>query len=170
MAHDHAGRLKRSAEEAAAAGLDALVVAPGPDLLYLSGYDAPPLERLTALVVRPDREAVLIVPALERLRAMGSLAGGLVEIEVWPAGSEPYDLVVGLVAGGGGAAGRGATATNVGVSDRLWSVHLLGLQRSLPAAGFVAGSAVLSRLRARKDEDEIELLRLAAVRTDEAFR
>src|SRR6266702_3843827 len=102
MAHDHAGRLKRSAEEAAAAGLDELVVA--------------------------------------------------------------------LVAGGGGAAGRGATATNVGVSDRLWSVHLLGLQRSLPAAEFVAGWAVLSRQRARKDEDEIELLQRDAVRTDEAFR
>src|SRR2546425_10909317 len=117
MAPDRAGRLKGRGGEGAGAGLAAVVVAPGPALLYLSGYDAPPLERLTALVVRPDREAVLIVPALERLRAMGSLAGGLGEIEGWPDGSEPDDLVVGLVPGGGGAAGRGATATHGGVSD-----------------------------------------------------
>jgi hypothetical protein len=35
----------------------ALVVAPGPDLRYLTGYDALPLERPTLLIVPADRRA-----------------------------------------------------------------------------------------------------------------
>lgn len=45
-------RMARAITRAAAAGLDALLVAPGPDLRYLTGYDALPLERLTCLVLR----------------------------------------------------------------------------------------------------------------------
>ena len=44
-------RLRRLAELAAARGTDLVLVAPGPDLRYLTGYDAKPLERLTCLVV-----------------------------------------------------------------------------------------------------------------------
>ena len=37
-ADDYAGRLSRAAAQAAAAGLTGLLVTPGPDLLYLTGY------------------------------------------------------------------------------------------------------------------------------------
>ena len=90
MSHDHAGRLARAAREAEAAGLDALLVAPGPDLVYLAGYDPPPLERLTALVLRPGAEPVLLVPELERPRAQASLAGSLVALERWGDGEDAY--------------------------------------------------------------------------------
>src|SRR5207302_6347530 len=68
MPHDHAERLARASRQAELAGLDAIVVAPGPDLMYLTGYGPPPLERLTALVVRPGTDPVLLVPTLERPR------------------------------------------------------------------------------------------------------
>jgi Xaa-Pro aminopeptidase len=46
-----ADRLSQAAHAAAAAGLTALLLTPGPDLRYLSGYDAHQLERLTCLVL-----------------------------------------------------------------------------------------------------------------------
>src|SRR2546422_267497 len=49
MGHDFAGRLGRAAQRVRDTGSAALVVAPGPDLMYLTGYDAPPLERLRAV-------------------------------------------------------------------------------------------------------------------------
>ena len=40
-------RMSRAKQAAAAAGLDAVLVTPGADLRYLTGYDAVQLERLT---------------------------------------------------------------------------------------------------------------------------
>ncbi len=158
MSHDHAGRLVRAARETDAAGLAALLVAPGPDLLYLAGYDPPPLERLTALVVRPGADPVLLVPELERPRAQASPAGSLVALDRWRDGEDAYAAVARLVPTG-----------RLGVSDRLWASHLLGLQTALGGSEFVPGSRVLSRLRARKDPGEIQLLSRAARAADEAF-
>ena len=46
-AADLADRLARARQAARAREVDALLVTPGPDLRYLVGYDAIPLERLT---------------------------------------------------------------------------------------------------------------------------
>ena len=80
MEHDYAGRLSKGRERTSEAGLDGLIVSPSPDLIYLAGYDAPLLERLTVLILRAASDPVLIVPELERLRAASSAAGRLVDI------------------------------------------------------------------------------------------
>ena len=59
-------RIQRVAQSLRDSGRDMLFVTPGADLLYLTGYRALPLERLTCLAVRDDGRAWLIVPALER--------------------------------------------------------------------------------------------------------
>jgi Xaa-Pro aminopeptidase len=159
MAFDHRSRLDRASSEVGEAGLDGLVVTPGPDLVYLAGYDPPPLERLTALVLRPHADPVLLVPELERPRAAASPAGDLVEIEGWPDGADPHTRVAGLLAGG----------RRLGLSERTWASHLLLLQRAMPGSEFVSGSRVLTSHRSRKDAEEIELLRRAAEAADAAF-
>jgi Xaa-Pro aminopeptidase len=55
-------RIKRAQQQAAEAGIDALLVTPSADLRYLTGYDATRLERLTALVIPTDGEPTLVVP------------------------------------------------------------------------------------------------------------
>ena len=158
--HDHAGRLRRAAEGASSTGIDALVVAPGPDLVYLSGYDAPPLERLTALVVRPGADPVMVVPKLERPRAEDSGAGLVAELVDWPDGDDPYAMVRSVLPD---------RLAAIGVSDRLWALHLLRLQEALPEAAFRSAAPVLAPLRAVKDEHEIELLQFVARAADRAF-
>jgi Xaa-Pro aminopeptidase len=159
VAFDYLQRLRRAAERTAEAGLDALVVAPGPDLQYLAGYDAPPLERLTALLVAPGVDPIMVVPELERLRAEGSPVGRAVHLEGWSDGDDPYALVRSRLPAGGSFA----------VSDRMWASHLIALQAGLPEATFGTASAILSPLRARKDQGEIHLLRRAARGADQAF-
>lgn len=153
-------RLARAAHEVERAGLDALLVTPSADLLYLTGYDPPTLPRLTCLVVRPGRDPVLLVPELEGARARHAPVGRSLEIVPWRDGDDPYDSACRLLPPAGMFA----------VSDRTWAVHVLGLERRLPDATFVAASPVLSALRATKDHDELELLARAARATDEAFR
>ena len=51
-------------------GVDVLLLSVGPDLPYLTGYEAMPLERLTMLVLPRDGDATLVVPALEAPRVV----------------------------------------------------------------------------------------------------
>lgn len=87
-------RLGRAQARTAAAGLDALLVTPGPDLRYLTGYDAVALERLTCLVLPATGDAVVVVPGLEQPAALASPLGALgVATLPWAETDDPYELV-----------------------------------------------------------------------------
>jgi len=64
---DRLQRARRSMEQS---GVDVLLVSVGPDLPYLAGYSAMPLERLTMLVVPRDGDATLVIPRLEAPRVV----------------------------------------------------------------------------------------------------
>jgi D-alanyl-D-alanine dipeptidase len=151
-------RLTRAGGTAGEVGLSAILVSPSADLVYLTGYDPPPLERLTCLVLRPDRDPVLVVPALEAPLAEGTGIGELAEITAWEETEDPHELVAGLVEG-----------DRAGCSDRMWALHLLRIQASRPECSFETASPVLAGLRAVKDVDELELLGRAARYADETF-
>jgi Xaa-Pro aminopeptidase len=158
VADPYRERLARAAERAGEAGLSAILVSPSADLVYLTGYDPPPLERLTCLVVRPERDPVLVVPALEAPLAEGTGAGELAEITAWEETDDPHRLVGEMVDG-----------DRVGCSDRMWAIHLLRLQAARPECSFEGASTVLAGQRAIKDPDELELLGRAARYADETF-
>lgn len=152
-------RMARAAEEAARRDMAALVITPSPDYRYLTGYEPPLLERLTALVIRPGADPVLVVPELEAPLAAASPVGGGVEVLSWRDGVDPYELTARLLWAGG----------EVGANDRMWASHLLELQRAAGGASFASAGAVLAPLRMRKDPEELELLSRAAHAADRAF-
>jgi Xaa-Pro aminopeptidase len=152
-------RMARAVEETERAGLRGLLVSPSADLLYLTGYDPPPLPRLTCLVLRPGSDPALLVPELERPRALQSPAASHLEVLSWRDGDDPYAHVARLVVAEGTHA----------VADRMWASHLLGLQGAVSGADFVPASRILARLRAVKDEEELGLLSRAARGADAAF-
>ena len=138
-------RMDRAADEAASQGFDALVIAPSPDLAYLTGYDPMPLERATLLVLRADRPPAMLVPELERPLAATSPAGASIELIGWVDGVDPYAVAAKLL----------PPDARVAVGDRCWSSHLLALQAALPGTTFSPASPVIGRLRAIKDDDEL---------------
>src|SRR6266536_3197613 len=115
-------RMSAAAAQVETAGLAGLLVTPSADLVYLAGYDPPPLERLTCLVLRPGAEPVLVVPELEKPRALASPTGSLVEVAAWPDGEDPYAMV-GRVLGGAGPADRVGLTPRVALTDRTLAVH-----------------------------------------------
>ncbi|HYN75265.1 MAG TPA: Xaa-Pro peptidase family protein [Candidatus Limnocylindria bacterium] len=145
-------RLTRARDLTAASGLDAMLVTPGPDLRYLSGYDAIPLERLTCLVLRPEKDPVIVVPLLEVPAAAASPLGAAgIEILSWGETDDPYARVASLVPG----------ARRVAVDDHMWAEKVLALREAMPAAEQSLAGTVLRELRMRKKPVEIEALAAA---------
>jgi Xaa-Pro aminopeptidase len=157
MTADVATRIQRVRTAMATAGLDGLVVTPSADLRYLTGYDAPALERLTALVVPVADDPVLVVPELELAEAERSPAA-LVGMHII-ATSETDDAYAAATACVG-------TAERIAVSDSMPARQLFECQRVLPNASFSPAGALLSTLRMRKGPDEIASLRRAAEAID----
>ncbi len=161
-----AQRLTDAAAAASAAGLDALLLTPGPDLRYVTGYDAHQLERLTCLVLPGAGDPVLLVPRLELPAAQASPAGRLgLELLPWDETDDPYALVAKRLSGLGGT-GAGA----VGLSDRMWALMVLALREALPGARQELASAALGPLRARKSPAEVAALRAAGSAIDRVHR
>lgn len=168
-------RLRAAQERIRAEDVAALLVGVGADLRWLTGYAAMPLERLTLLVLPSTGDPALIVPRLEiaPARLAPAVTAGFVRPVTWEETDDPFALVPGLVAGGGGrtassSTGRGADGTpgRLLVSDRLPAASLLRLQASFPATDFGLASRVLRELRMVKDAAEVELLRAAARAAD----
>ena len=156
---DFTARLRRAAGAAEAAGLDGLLVTPGPDLLYLTGYAPVAItERLTLLVVPVGGDPSLVVPKLERPDAEEAVGAGVLRLLDWTDGSDPYATAAPLLASG-----------RYAVSDSAWAMHLLGLQGLLPDTSYVAMTTALPMLRAIKDADELRRLAAAGAAADAAY-
>lgn len=134
-------------------GFDALLITPGSDLFYLTGYAALPLERLTCLVLPRDGAPTLVVPTLERPAADKALDDGL-GITVVDLG-ETADTTAEIRSLLGGAPGV------VAVDDHMWASRVLWLQGDVGARRVGLAGDVLAPLREIKDDYELEQLSLA---------
>src|SRR3990170_4052869 len=142
-------------------GAAVLLIGVGPQLRWLTGYAAMPLERLTMLVLPADGPATLVVPRLERDpagRAPASV-GGLLTIATW---GETDDATLAVAA----ALPAGAERRRLLLSDHLWALHVVRLQARFPGAAFGLATEALREIRAVKDADEIGLLRAAGAGAD----
>jgi Xaa-Pro aminopeptidase len=157
---DYRERMQRVAGAAAGAGLAGVVVTPGPDLVWLTGYRPTAItERLTMLVLRPDRDPALLVPVLERPDVEASAGAAAVQLGDWADGSDPYAAAAALLEPSGAW----------GVSDSAWALHLLGLQRALPDTAYRALTDALPMMRAVKDEAEVARLAAAGAAADATY-
>src|SRR5680860_754209 len=136
----------------AQAGIDALLVTPGADLRYLTGYHALPLERLTCLVLPAKGGPRLVVPALEEPAAHASPISRLgVQIVPWQEAEDPVALVASLL----------GNASTIALDDHMWAEKVLAFRAAIPQAQQVLAGPVLRHLRMRKSTAEIQALRSA---------
>jgi Xaa-Pro aminopeptidase len=158
-----AERLARSQALMTVRAAGALLIGVGAELRYLTGYAPPVTERLTMLVLLPVGRPTLVVPRLEAMAASiaPAIRVGAVEVFAWDETDDPHAIVARHV--GYDVTPEGSTVL---LNDRLWASHVLALGRVLPELEIGLANDLLRELRMTKDEDEIELLRLAAHAAD----
>lgn len=157
MEFDYPGRLHRIAERARECGVDAVLVTPGTDLRYATGYDAIAMERLTCLVIPSEGEPWICVPYLEvpAARAAGMERLGL-QIESWTETEDPYRML----------AHRLGPVTTVALDDHMWASKVLAFRDAMPATVQRSAVDILGYTRMRKGSDEIEALLAAGAAID----
>lgn len=157
----YTARLDRARSLARDAGLDVVIVGPGPDLAYLLGVEGDTIERLTALVLPAAGAPTLIVPRMELAKVRDSAAAAAdIAVVDWVDGENPYDLV---------AAAVPDDVTGVGVSDALPALHVIPIGERLGLRLELA-TPVLREGRMVKDAAEIAELRRAGAAIDAVHR
>ena len=153
--------MRRAAAAAADRGLDALLVTPSPDYLYLLGYRAPAMERLTCLLIPADGDPTLVLPRLEEPLArheLGELAEDI-DLVAWDEIDDPIRIVQRQLGG----------VLRVGIQDQMWARFVLRLRAMLDPVELVVASPAMSALRRTKDAEEVERLRAAGAAADQAM-
>ncbi|MFN8519491.1 MAG: M24 family metallopeptidase [Chloroflexota bacterium] len=137
----YADRLARAAVAVREAGVRGLLIGVGPELEWLTGYDAKALERLTLLVLPARGDPAIVVLRLEVAAAEAALAigEGAVRVLPWAETADPYDQVWEAL--------PGESATRLAVSDTLGARFLLRLQATYPGAAFELAGGILGALR-----------------------
>ena len=152
-----ADRRTRAATALRERHLAALLLSPGVDLFYLTGYQIFASERLTCLVLDGNGKATIVCPEFEAPRA--AVAAPDVARRTWAETDDPYAVVAALVHAAGAIA----------VADQMWAAFVLKLQAALPDRTFAPASEITRGLRMRKDDGELEALRLVSESADRAY-
>jgi len=138
------------------AGADAVVLFPGSNMVYLSGFQEAPNERHLLLFVPAQGEPAFVAPTMYREQ----LDTWVADRRLWDDGEDPLTLIEAVaedldIAGG-----------TVLVDDHMWATFTQDLRATLPDAEFGLASDVLAPLRMRKDEHELDALRRAGALAD----
>ena len=148
------GKVRLAAQTA---GIDGVLITPGADLRYLTGYDAKALERLTCLVLPVSGDPVIIVPNLEVLAAKASPIGDLgLDILGCGEGDDPYARVADVL----------PEASTIAVDDHMWASKVLRLKAAMPHTQQILAGQFIEPIRMRKDAREIAALRGAGAAID----
>jgi len=152
-------RLERVASSLDASDIDALLLGPGADMLYLAGFEHGHAgERLLSLVIRRDGGASWIVPAMNAAQVREHAVPGQ-PMRTWT-DAETYLPALRSALDG---------VRRLAFDDELRAAFLLDTLAAAPGLRMEKGSAVMRPLRIRKGPEELAALRTAGHTVDQAI-
>ncbi|MCB1424950.1 MAG: aminopeptidase P family protein [Rhizobiaceae bacterium] len=156
-----AGRLTALRKKMAETGADLVAIAPGSHMDWLVGFHPHPDERPCLLLVGREREAFL----MPVLNAEGTREETDIAFHNWADADGPDAALAAALEDVGGREAR-----NVVLDETMRADFALLLLGALPDAAHAFTDRTLGRLRMRKDEGEIEKLKMNAAIADRAMQ
>ena len=148
-------RIRELQERVRAAGVDLLVLNPGPSLTYLTGHSFDSHERLFLLLVPAEGAPGAILPLLEQDNWASSVPG-VDTVWLWDDKDGPEQAAA-------AAAANYAGATSIGVEPLgLRFMEYQVLQQHMAGAKIVAAAEIVDSMRQCKNADEAGSIRKAA--------
>ena len=117
-------------------GLGAIVLEPGPAMLYLTGVRWGRSERTFSVVLPEKGEPVYVLPGFEEVRARELIHVGD-DIRIWQEDESPYQQIAQALKD------RGVTSGRVGIDDSARFFVFDGIRKLAPKLDYVSAQAVL---------------------------
>ncbi len=133
---DYAARIAKLQAAMKEYGLQAVILEPGPAMLYLTGVRWGKSERTFAVVLPAKGEPVWVLPGFEEMRARELIHVGD-DIRVWQEDESPYQRIV------DGLKARGVTSGKVGIDDGARFFVFDGIRKLAPKFDYVSVQQVL---------------------------
>lgn len=118
-------------------GLEAVVLEPGPAMMWLTGVRWGKSERTFVAVLPAKGAPVWVLPGFEEMRARELIRLGNDDIRVWQEDESPYRLIV------EGLKARGVTSGRVGIDDAARFFVFDGIRKLAPKLDYVGVRQVL---------------------------
>jgi len=119
-------------------GVQALIIEPGPAMMYLTGVRWGRSERTFALVLPLKGEPSYVLPGFEEMRARELIKIGN-DVRIWQEDESPQQKIAEILKERGAAAGR------VGVDDTVRFFVFDGIRSKAPKAEYVSATTVLKK-------------------------
>jgi Xaa-Pro dipeptidase len=133
---EYRARIARLQEAMKELGLQAVVLEPGPAMMYLTGVRWGRSERCFAVVLTQKGEPAYVLPGFEEMRARELIHVGE-DIRVWQEDESPYQRIAQVMKD------RGATAGRVGMEESVRFFVFDGIRKLAPQVEYVSAQPVL---------------------------
>jgi Xaa-Pro dipeptidase len=144
-------------------GYSAMLIEPGPNMMYFSGIEWARSERLFALILPQSGKGIVIAPAFEKERASVQVDGRF-EIRVWQEDESPEALVASILKEWGVATGK------LGVDGSARTFVFNEMAHAAPAISMATAEAITNACRGIKSAHEIAIMRFANQITLDTYR
>ncbi len=142
--------------------IDALLLFPGVNLYYLTGFMIGLSERPTIALIPFNKEPVLIVPELEK--ELRGQKPWITNIEIWKEWENPFKLTANIINK------MGLAESNIGVCEKAPWGWIKNLEKLLPKINFIDITDIINSLRMIKTPNEIEKIEKACNITSKAVK
>ena len=117
-------------------GLGAIVIEPGPAMMYLTGVRWGKSERSFILVIPAKGDPAFVLPGFEEMRARELIHPGT-DIRIWQEDESPYERVAQILKD------RGVTTGRVGMDDAARFFVFDGVRKQAPKLDYVSATQAL---------------------------
>jgi Xaa-Pro dipeptidase len=117
-------------------GLGAIVLEPGPAMMYLTGVRWGKSERSFVLVIPAKGDPAFVLPGFEEMRAR-ELIHPATDIRIWQEDESPYERVAQILKD------RGVTTGRVGMDDAARFFVFDGVRKQAPKLDYVSATQAL---------------------------